>query len=166
MEERPSTPADILVKLYELPPLDISRTGERGVVVRRARAWERHIVVGWVAAEFEPGWASETEVAYARQPISCFLAERAGDLVGFACYDTTALGFFGPLGVAGSARGGGIGAALLLVGLHAMLDQGYGYAIIGAAGPIDFYQRHVGGIAIPDSWPGVYADPLGPREDG
>ena len=35
-------------------------------------------------------------------------------------------------------------------------DQGYGYAIIGGAGPIGFYEKSVGAIAIPGSSPGIY----------
>ena len=38
--------------------------------------------------------------------------------------------------------------------------MGYVYAIIGAAGPVRFYQKAVGAIIIPDSEPGIYADPL------
>jgi GNAT superfamily N-acetyltransferase len=156
MHDAGDTPTDILVKLYALPPPDLSRTSAAGVDVRRARAWERHRVVGWVADRFEPGWASEVEVAYGRQPIACFVAQRADALLGFACYDSSALGFFGPLGVAEEARGGGVGAALLLSCLHAMHEQGYGYAVIGAAGPVDFYLRLVDGLPIPGSWPGIY----------
>ena len=37
-----------------------------------------------------------------------------------------------------------------------MLAQGYGYAIIGDAGPMDFYNKTVGAVAIPGSYPGVY----------
>jgi GNAT superfamily N-acetyltransferase len=53
-------------------------------------------------------------------------------------------------------RGRGIGKALLLACLHDMWAQGYGYAIIGWAGPVDFYIRAVGAIVIPDSSPGIY----------
>ena len=38
--------------------------------------------------------------------------------------------------------------------------MGYAYAIIGGAGPVEFYQRECGAKLIPDSVPGVYADPL------
>jgi GNAT superfamily N-acetyltransferase len=156
MDDRNGTPTDILVKLYALPAVDLARTSAVGIDVRRARAWERHRVVAWVAERFETGWASEVEVAYARQPIACFVAQRAGELLGFACYDSSALGFFGPLGVAEGARGGGVGAALLLSCLQAMRELGYGYAVIGAAGPVDFYLRLVDGLPIPGSWPGIY----------
>jgi hypothetical protein len=81
-------------------------------------------------------------------------------LIGFSCYDTTAKGFFGPAGVSEAARGRGTGRALLIACLHAMRFEGYGYAIIGDAGPTDFYEKAVGAVAIPDSVPGVYAGML------
>jgi hypothetical protein len=34
--------------------------------------------------------------------------------------------------------------------------MGYVYAIVGAAGPVPFYQKTVGAIVIPDSEPGIY----------
>lgn len=149
-------PADILVKLYELPPIDLVSLASAGVAVRRPLAPERQLVCDWVLREFEPGWASETEVAFAARPPSCFVAIEGRTIVGFACYDVTARGVFGPTGVAEPARGRGIGAALLLVSLAAMRSDGYAYAVIGAAGPVDFYRRLVGGIVIPESWPGLY----------
>jgi GNAT superfamily N-acetyltransferase len=155
-----SGPADILVKLYALPPLELASVEAAGVAIRRPIAPERHVVVGWVAREFEAGWASEVEVAFAKHPPSCFVAVDGQALLGFACFDATARGLFGPTGVAPAARGRGIGAALLMASLHAMREQGYAYAVIGAAGPIDFYRRLVGGLVVPDSWPGLYRGQL------
>ena len=77
-------------------------------------------------------------------------------MLGFGCYDTTAKGFFGPTGVDEAARGKGIGAALLLVCLHALYADGYAYGIIGGAGPVEFYEKIVGAMVIPGSDPGVY----------
>ena len=159
-------PADILVKLYDLPPLDLSRVEADGISLRRPLAPEKHIVTDWVGAHFGRGWVSETERCFANHPLSCFIATRAGELLGFACWDASALGVWGPTGVAETARGRGVGAALLLRSLHAMREQGYAYAVIGAAGPIEFYQRFVGGIVIPGSWPGLYRGMLGPDETG
>lgn len=149
---------DLLVKLYELPALEpvLARQQTAGVEVRRALAPEKHIVSAWVRDQFEAGWASECEAAFANQPVSCFVAVEAGRLVGFACCDATCKGFFGPTGVDESCRGRGIGKALLLVCLHAMRWAGYGYAIIGAAGPVEFYADAVGAVVIEDSWPGIY----------
>lgn len=149
---------DMLVKLYTLPDLapHLARQRQAGVEIRRALPPEKHLVTAWVGERFSTGWASECEVAFAHQPVSCFLAVREQSLLGFACYDATCRGFFGPTGVDEAARGSGIGTALLLACLEAMAAQGYGYAIIGAAGPTDYYAKTVGAIEIPDSWPGIY----------
>lgn len=154
-------PADILVKLYDLPPLDLSRTDAAGVVVRRPIAPEKHIVTAWVGQHFDRAWVSESERAFVNRPITCFVAIRDQEMLGFACWDAASLGIWGPTGVAEAARGQGIGAALLMATLHAMREQGYAYAVIGAAGPIEFYQRTLGGIVIPGSWPGLYRGMLG-----
>ncbi len=154
-------PADILVKLYDLPPLDLSRTDAAGVTVRRALAPEKHIITAWIDRHFEPAWVSEAERCFANRAITCFVAVQGQEMLGFACWDAPALGIWGPTGVAEAARGKGVGAALLLATLNAMREQGYAYAIIGAAGPIEFYQRFIGGIVIPGSWPGLYAGMLG-----
>jgi predicted N-acetyltransferase YhbS len=149
---------DMLVKLYELPDLApaIQRQAEVGITIRRAIPPEMHIVTDWVRQHFSNAWASETSVGFSRQPLSVFLAVEGDQLIGFACYDATHKNFFGPTGVAEEKRGRGTGAALLLACLHAMLADGYGYAIIGAAGPTEFYDKTVGAITIEDSWPGVY----------
>lgn len=93
-------------------------------------------------------------------PPSCFIAVRAAHVVGFACYEVTARGFFGPTGVLASERGQGVGTALLFRSLQALRELGYAYAIIGDAGPVQFYIRTLGGILIPDSSPGIYPPPL------
>lgn len=149
---------DMLVKLYNLPPLEplIARQSQQGVTLRRALAPEKHIVIDWVGRNFWPSWRNECDLAFARQPISCWLATSDERLVGFGCYDATYRNFFGPTGVDQSQRGRGIGEALLLACLHDMAAHGYAYAIIGQAGPVDFYTAKVGASAIPDSEPGPY----------
>jgi GNAT superfamily N-acetyltransferase len=144
---------DLLVKLYGLPSL-VAPAAE--ITVRRAFAAERSLVCDWIAAHFGAGWASESEAAFARLPVACFIAVRKGELLGFACYDATARGFFGPTGVAEPERKRGVGYALLLAALHDMAAQGYAYAIIGRADSPDFYRKHAGAIDIPDSDPGFY----------
>ena len=143
---------DLLVKLYDLP----TRREVAGIDVRRGLPPEEHLVSAWVGATFAPAWASECRAAFAHQPVGCHVATRADALVGFACWDATARGFLGPIGTLESERGHGIGAALLLECLHAMAAHGYGYAIIGAVGPREFYERVVEVFDIPGSAPGVY----------
>lgn len=149
---------DMLVKLYELPPMQplLDELSAQGIEVRRALAPEKHFVTAFIGQHFGAYWVSETEVAYASRPPSCWIATHEGRCIGFACYDTTAKGFFGPTGVDETYRGKGIGRALLLACLYDMRAQGYGYAIIGDAGPMDFYTKAVGAVAIPGSNPGVY----------
>ncbi|SDC91301.1 hypothetical protein SAMN02799630_01701 [Paenibacillus sp. UNCCL117] len=150
--------SDMLVKLYDLPDLEpvLKQAREAGIDIRRAIAPEKHVVIEWVRKHFGNGWASECEVAFANQPVSCYLAVKDGQLAGFACYEATCKDFFGPTGVDESLRGLGAGKALLLASLHAMRSLGYGYAVIGGAGPKDFYAKHVGATVIENSTPGIY----------
>ena len=154
--------SDMLVKLYTLPALEpvLAHQKQAGVDVRRAMAPEKQIVIDWVGQTFAPEWVSECDVAFAQQPIACFIAVEEGKLVGFACHDTTCKNFFGPTGVSGTHRGRGIGHALLLACLHAMAGQGYAYAIIGGVGPVEFYAKTVGAIVIAGSQPGIYGGML------
>ena len=148
--------SDMLVKLYDLPDLQaaLSRVGLRRVSIRRALPPEKHIVSDWVQAHFGSAWGSECDVAFARVPVSCFLAVRDGDILGFACYEATCRNFFGPTGV--HERGVGIGTALLLACLHSMRAEGYAYAIVGGVGPAEFYSKAVGAVLIEGSTPGIY----------
>lgn len=153
---------DMLVKLYDLPDFSqlIKGLEEENIVIRRVLPPEKHIVVNWVEDNFNQGWASECEVAIVNKPASCFIAVYNKEVLGFACYDATCKDFFGPTGVTESARGKGIGKALLLTSLKALKEMGYAYAIIGGAGPTEFYQKICGAIVIEDSTPGIYRDML------
>jgi len=126
------------------------------VRIRRPEPWERRVVVDWVNRVFSSGWSAECEAAFSVRPPSCFIAVERGQIVGFACFDCTRRNFFGPTGVTEPARGRGIGAALLLACLYAMREAGYAYAIIGGAGPSEFYVRTVGAMPIEGSTPGIY----------
>ncbi|MDY3286450.1 MAG: GNAT family N-acetyltransferase, partial [Eubacteriales bacterium] len=55
-------------------------------------------------------------------------------------------------------RHAGIGTVLLLRCLRAMREDGYGYAIIGSAGPVDYYRKVCGATVIEGSSPGIYSD--------
>jgi hypothetical protein len=145
---------DLLVRLYDLPEDGGRIPG--GVTIRRALAPERRLVVEWVGRTFFPNWASECEVAFSALPIMTWIATRNDHLIGFACADATAKGFFGPTGVAEAERGKGTGEALLMATLRGMREAGYAYAIIGGAGPVDFYRKRLDAIEIPGSVPGIY----------
>ena len=149
---------DMLVKLYELkadPELD-ARIAEQGITIRRVLAPELNALTTWIEPRFGSGWVAEATVATMRQPPTCFIAVQNDELIGFACHDATAKGFFGPTGVDTAARGKGVGHALLLTTLLDMYAQGYAYGVIGGAGPMEFYRRSVGAIPIEGSEPGIY----------
>ncbi|WP_018969536.1 GNAT family N-acetyltransferase [Rubritalea marina] len=153
---------DMIVNLYELPDSTAlyARLSEQGIILRRANAFERHIVAAWVGEHFSPKWVSEVKVAFSRQPVSCYIATRDKEILGFACVETTAKAFYGPTGVSEAARGTGIGKALLLRSMEALKEAGYVYGIIGGVGPRAFYEKAIGATAIPNSTPGIYRDIL------
>ncbi len=149
---------DMLVRLYAIP--DHNRILGEGYTVRRAAAYDKSVILQWIRQNFSTQWASEADVTFSRQPISCFIALHRETLVGFACYEATCRGYFGPGGVLEAYRGQGLGTRLLLDCLRAMREMGYAYAIIGGVGPKEFYAKTVGAIEIPDSTPGIYTAPI------
>lgn len=153
---------DMLVRLYSLPegaPLR-RELQERGILIRRCNPYELHLLEEWVGHHFSPKWVSECRVAMSHQPVGCVIATSESRIVGFACFDTTARGFIGPMGVEPSQRGSGVGKALLITALEQMRALGYAYAIVGGVGPQEFYARTVGATPIEGSSPGIYANIL------
>ena len=149
---------DLLVRLYDLPdPQSPDALAADGIVIRRAIPPERHVVTGWIARTFQvQAWASECETAFSSLPVTVWIATRGEALLGFACHDASAKGFFGPTAVAEAERGKGIGEALLFATLKGMREAGYAYAIIGDVGPVEFYRKRLDVMIIPGSEPGIY----------
>ncbi len=153
---------DMLVKLYNIPDLDPIKAHlfAMGITIRRAMSPEKGILMDWITQHFNAQWASESEISFGKHPISCYIAIQDGQILGFACYDATLKGFFGPLGVDEKARGHGLGRALTLYCLHSMRDEGYGYAIIGDVSSEEWYAKIARATVIEDSEPGIYAGML------
>lgn len=152
-------PADMLVKLYDLafPYKGLVQLESQGITIRRAMHLDRDRITDYVGTQFSAAWKAECEAAFFRQPPTFFVAVMDREVVGFACYDCTAKGFFGPTGVTETVRGRGIGTALLYACLASMRDEGYAYAVIGwVSDAMSFYVKTVGAVPIPDSHPGVY----------
>ncbi|MGH2400150.1 MAG: GNAT family N-acetyltransferase [bacterium] len=122
----------MLARLYDLPDArpSLERTSAGGFLIRRAEPWDRERMRSFATDGPEIG--------------------------GFAVYECTRRGFFGPTGVREDLRGHGIGAALLFRCLHSMREMGYAYAVIGGVGPVEFYEKVCGAFAIPESEVGVY----------
>lgn len=150
-------PMDLLVNLYSRRMADLAaRVSDVEATIRVALPPEQHIIKDWVRANFSEYWVSEVAAAMAHQPPGCLIATVDGQLVGFACYDATARGFFGPTGVSEDQRGKRIGLALFYHTLAAMKAHGYAYAIIGSAGPVDFYVNAIGAIPIEADGEDIY----------
>ncbi len=155
--------SDMLVNLLEIPSFDVCKDMEErlmkcGITIRRAMVPDMYGVLDFVGRTTGIYAKGECTVCFSRQPVSCFVAEKDGEVIGYACYEATMRDFFGPTEVLEEYRGKGVGAALLLRCLHAMRDMGYAYAIIGGVGPSQFYAKVCGARPIEGSDPGVYKD--------
>lgn len=150
--------ADLLVKLYGPRELVIPP----GFALRRPMACEGRKLVDWVERVFSLGWASEIEPGISRVPATVLIAVHTGSMTpaGFCAWDCTAKGFLGPVGVKEEHRGKGMGRALVVSVLNAMEASGYGYAVIGDAGPGEFFEKACGATVIPHSSPGIYRERL------
>lgn len=121
---------DLLVDLH-----DVIETPLKDPTVKLIRVLspDADKVVDFIKREFTDEWASEAKVGLYKVNSTCFIAVKNEEILGFACYDATAKGFFGPIGVSEAARGLGLGINLVQKTLLAMKEDGYAYAIIGGA---------------------------------
>ncbi len=152
---------DMLVKLYELPNIEqkLKQLHANDIQIKRALTLDTQKILQFVDQHFSDlcaGWVDECELSLKRHPVACFIAVHNKQVVGFACYDTSAKGYFGPLGVAETHRKQGIAKVLIVHALEAMYNEGYAYGIIPWVSSEGYYQKAVGAITIPDSEPGVY----------
>lgn len=149
---------DMLVRLYQLPDYSelMKELSKQDIVIRRPLAAEKSLTLEWITKHFGSGWASEADVGFSYQPITCFIAIHHQKIIGFACYDSCYRNFFGPTGVDDQYRGKGIGKVLLFESLQSMRSQGYAYGIIGGVGPAEFYAKACGAELISGSDPGIY----------
>ena len=145
---------DMLVKLYDKKQ-DMSVCVEEGVSIKRAMALDKNAIVDFVKSNFGNNWEAECERAIFNSPPSCYIAVKDKKIIGFACYDATALGYLGPVGVLPEERKKGLGKMLLNKCLQSMKEKGYGYAVIGFVGPVEYYSQHFNAVVIEGSSPEV-----------
>ena len=149
---------DMLARLYDLPDAGsyVERAIAAGFTVRRAEPWDRERLRRFATDCFGDLWAIEADRAFNHSPITGYLAVSGRDIGGFAVYECTRRGFFGPTGVREELRGRGLGAALLFRCLESMRGMDYAYAVIGGVGPAGFYEKVCGAFVIPGSEVGIY----------
>ena len=120
---------DMLVKLYELPDsTELYKSIEaQDIRIIRPMTPNQTPIRNFIVETFGTGWADEISTAFTRFPVCCFIAydNKEKRVIGFAGYDCTCKGFFGPTGVHPDYRGKGLGKALLLKCLEAMREEGY-----------------------------------------
>ncbi|MDC6155983.1 GNAT family N-acetyltransferase [Bacillus albus] len=120
--------------------------------VRKANPSDFEKLASFVNEEFGERWLHTVEygVRTYKENLPIYIAEQEV-IVGFACYDVVRgkKGLFGPMGTAKQNRVKGVGKELLHRCLHSMKQDGYEYAIIGQAGPIEFYERNCDARLIP-----------------
>lgn len=151
---------DMLVKLYDDRDVSNDDIVKKGIKIQRALVIDQHAIRQFINEHFLqacPGWADECVSTLSRQPTSCFIAIHKKRVVGFSCYDGTAKGMVGPVGVDEKFRGLGIARVLLFECFEAMKMEGYAYAVIGWVDSIEYYEKACGAIAIPESFPGIYS---------
>ena len=149
---------DMIVNLTRLPALPQLPEGVR---IRRAMAADHQCILDFIRQHFSENWAQEADAGLSALPSRCLIAVKDKQILGFCCWDVSALDYFGPIGVDEAARGTGVGSALLIRALEHMRDAGYGYAVIGWVGDAaDFYRKTVGAQFIPGGEPEntVYAN--------
>ncbi|MFU8793631.1 MAG: GNAT family N-acetyltransferase [Acholeplasmataceae bacterium] len=131
--------ADLLVDLYQL----VFKDHNTDLNIKRALSPDSDAILAFIKTYFSEGWVSEAKASLYKTHPTCFIAVDQKKVVGFACYDATAKGFFGPMGVHSDYRKKGIGRVLVLKCMEAMRHDGYGYAIIGSveAHNFHFYQE-------------------------
>ena len=142
---------DMIASLTRLPEVP---TLPEGVQLKRALCIDRQRILQFIQENFGDGWRNEAETTLASCPSRCVLAVKDEQIIGFACWDATAKGLFGPIGVTEACRGTGVGSALLLRVLAYMRDEGYAYAVIGwVTDAAPFYEKLLGATFIPGGEP-------------
>ena len=144
-----SEPRDLTVALTIFDPICNSLSCN----IRRAISSDFEKLARFVKDEFGERWLKSLDYGFRtyKEELPIFIAEQGGEIIGFACYDVVRgkKGLFGPMGTAKHNRVNGVGKTLLNHCLYNMKKSGYEYAIIGQAGPIEFYERCCNARLIP-----------------
>ncbi|MFE9954795.1 GNAT family N-acetyltransferase [Micromonospora sp. NPDC005299] len=120
------------------------RLAGRGVTVRRAEPADLPALAEFARATFGGAWDGELAGSVGRSDAGAHLAERDGEILGFAAYGSSRPSWFGPMGTAPAAEGSGIGGVLLRRCLRDQAAAGFEAAQIGWVGPVPFYSGAAG----------------------
>lgn len=143
-------PRDLIVPLKNWQKVIIESNDS--FKVERAKIRDEEELKAFISREFDERWLKPVIEAFNKMPdIPIYIARKNQYIVGFACYDTdrNKKGVLGPMGISRNIRTKGIGKQLLHTCLYEMEKIGYDYAIIGQAGPIEFYEKSCGAKVVP-----------------
>ncbi|WP_175354224.1 MULTISPECIES: GNAT family N-acetyltransferase [Bacillaceae] len=143
-----SSPRDMAVPLKDYEFLSILTSN---INYRKAEPNDAASLKVFVESEFGARWLDSIENGFLKDNIPIFIALDDNQIIGFACFDVVRKrkGLFGPMGTTLSNRVQGIGFILLHHCLREMQEIGYEYAIIGQAGPLEFYEKACNAVVIP-----------------
>ncbi|MFD2751680.1 GNAT family N-acetyltransferase [Virgibacillus siamensis] len=111
-------------------------------------------LVKYVERNFSYEWSQTIKDGFKSRNPSMYIAlNNEEEIIGFAAFDVykNKKCYFGPMGVSEPNRISGIGYSLLHHCLKDMKEIGYEYAIIGGAGPIEFYEKACNAVVIPSA---------------
>ncbi|MDQ0158922.1 GNAT family N-acetyltransferase [Alkalibacillus salilacus] len=136
----------VSLKDYSFPDILISN-----ITFRKVEKYDAKALKNFVEKEFGNGWLDSIESGLLNKNVPIFIALDDEEIVGFACFDVVRnkKRLFGPMGTSFSKRGQGIGYTLLHLCLNEMDGIGYEYAVIGEAGPIEYYEKACNAVVIP-----------------
>ena len=120
--------------------------------IRKVTTNYKENLIQFVEEHFSSEWSDTIrEGFHMKEPTIYKALDDVGEIIGFAAFDVyqKKKGYFGPMGVKDITRSQGIGFSLLHHCLRDMKEIGYEYAIIGGAGPIEFYEKACQAVVIP-----------------
>jgi N-acetylglutamate synthase-like GNAT family acetyltransferase len=143
-----TTSRDMITHLghYTFPKLNSTHR------IRKVHKTDEENLVHFVEDHFSKEWSQTISDAFLLSDPSIYIAlDKSENINGFAAFDIykNKKGYFGPMGVSVSNRTKGLGYALLHHCLKDMKDIGYEYAVIGEAGPLEFYEKACQAAVIP-----------------
>ncbi|MFC5466518.1 GNAT family N-acetyltransferase [Lederbergia graminis] len=118
-------------------------------MIRRVTQEDFQALTSFVSSNFSHDWSETIKNGFLKEQPTIYIAVDEKEIVGFAAYDVyrNKKCYFGPMGV--TKRRNRIGYQLLHHCLRDMKKIGYEYAIIGEAGPIEFYEKACNAVVIP-----------------
>jgi GNAT superfamily N-acetyltransferase len=137
---------DMIIHLGQLNFLQSNST-----IVRKVNKDDYSCLLRFVETNFSSEWSETIKDGFLLNDPSIYIALSENEIIGFAAFDVYKgkKCYFGPMGVTKSNRIKGVGTLLLHHCLREMKEVGYEYAIIGGAGPIEFYEKACHAVVIP-----------------